>query len=149
MMKDFRDNLMNLIGNLLDKRSLEDLSSEERLCRMEQIDEQIEILTDLIGDLIATYEDLEEQEKLYQETRESFKNKAINVRAILSRKNNKETKKMKEYTEDELLELSYEISDEMNMLRRKIRRTDCEERKLKSLIKRFEEVSEMINAFTD
>lgn len=149
MMKDFRDNLMNLIGDLLDKRSLEDLSSEERLCRMEQIDEQIEILTDLIGDLITTYEDLEEQEKLYQEARESFKNKAINVRAILSRKNNKETKKMKEYTEDELLELSYEISDEMNMLRRKIRRTDCEERKLKSLIKRFEEVSEMINAFTD
>lgn len=137
MMENIKNSFIKLVGELLDRRDLNELSSEERIERMEQIDEQIEILTEIIGELVKTYEELEEEERKYQENKRKFKNKVHDVRSMFSNKK----KATEEDTESYFLELSYEISDKMNALRAKTRRSAMEEEALIMLTKQLEEVT--------
>ena len=102
-----------------------------------QIDEQIETLTEIIGELVKTYEELEEEERKYQENKRKFKNRVHDVRSMFSNKK----KATEEDAESYFLELSYEISDKMNTLRAKTRRSAMEEEALIMLTKQLEEVT--------
>ena len=137
MMENIKNSFIKLVGELLDRRDLNELSSEERIERMEQIDEQIETLTEIIGELVKTYEDLEEEERKYQENKRKFKNRVHDVRSMFSNKK----KATEEDAESYFLELSYEISDKMNTLRAKTRRSAMEEEALIMLTKQLEEVT--------
>lgn len=137
MMENIKNSFIKLVGELLDRRDLNELSSEERIERMEQIDEQIETLTEIIGELVKTYEELEEEERQYQENKRKFKNKVHDVRSMFSNKK----KDTEEDAESYFLELSYEISDKMNALRAKTRRSAMEEEALIMLTKQLEEVT--------
>lgn len=137
MMENIKNSFIKLVGELLDRRDLNELSSEERIERMEQIDEQIEILTEIIGELVKTYEELEEEERKYQENKRKFKNRVHDVRSMFSNKK----KATEEDAESYFLELSYEISDKMNTLRAKTRRSAMEEEALIMLTKQLEEVT--------
>ena len=136
-MENIKNSFIKLVGELLDRRDLNELSSEERIDRKEQIDEQIEILTEIIGELVKTYEELEEEERQYQENKRKFKNKIHDVRSMFSNKK----KATEEDAESYFLELSYEISDKMNTLRAKTRRSAMEEEALVMLTKQLEEVT--------
>lgn len=137
MMENIKNSFIKLVGELLDRRDLNELSSEERIERMEQIDEQIETLTEIIGELVKTYEELEEEERKYQENKRKFKNRVHDVRSMFSNKK----KATEEDAESYFLELSYEISDKMNTLRAKTRRSAMEEEALIMLTKQLEEVT--------
>lgn len=132
-----KNSLANLLGDLLNKRDLEELSSEERISRMEQIDEQIEVFTDFISELMSTYEALEEEERAYQEKRRNVKDKARSVRNLFRKHPEKENM-------DELLQLSYDVSAYLNGLRSKARKTDFDNEMIRTYTEILKEIENKI-----
>lgn len=128
-----------LLEELLAIRDAAELSSMERVERMAQIDEQIDLYTELIGDLTRTYEELEDEENKYQEAKAALKENSKNVRSIFSRK------KFAKQENIDAIQLSYDISDRLNVLRAKSRRTELEEQEYQELQAKFQQVLEILD----
>lgn len=128
-----------LLEELLAIRDAAELSSMERVERMAQIDEQIDLYTELIGDLTRTYEELEDEENKYQEAKAALKENSRNVRSIFSRK------KFAKQENVDAIQLSYDISDRLNVLRAKSRRTELEEQEYQELQEKFQKVLDILD----
>ena len=101
---------------------------------MAKIDKNIEFLFELISDLQHDYDELDKAEKEYQNKRAELKNKVFKARNIFAKKQGEDNNREK------LIELSYEISNAMNKIRAKERRTESDVRTLEELAQRLEEV---------
>lgn len=91
MNTNLKEQIMASIEDLLDKRDFDMLSSEERLERMAQINEEIDMFSKHITNLVAMYEKLEEEEMKYQEEQRILEEKTRGIRDMLSRKKEKNT----------------------------------------------------------
>ena len=141
------------------KRSLEDKvldkwSSEERTDRIEEIEETIYALCNIIEGLTEEKTELEEAEARYQEAKRERKNKINKIANIFKPKKASESecddrivsKKQEEYNEkeNELKQISYEVSGKINVLRQKLNRTELEEYELETLKKQLEEINKIL-----
>ena len=149
------------------KRSLEDKvldkwTSEERTDRIEEIEETIYALCNIIEGLTEEKTELEEAEARYQEAKRDRKNKITRITNIFKPKktsvseceranvNERDDKlisdKQVEYNEreNELKQISYEVSGKINVLRQKLNRTELEEYELVSLINQLEEINKIL-----
>ena len=137
---------MNLLaGKLLDEKEYGELSSEERIERIEQIDEQIELYIELIAELDTLRDQLEEEEQEYQRKKKELKRTVDSVRNLISSRRREKNEEQYDESGKELLDLSYAISDKMNALRSKTRRTEVEERELQELAKKLKEVNDLLD----
>jgi hypothetical protein len=147
------------------KRGIEDKvldkwSSEERNDRIEEIEETIYALCNIIEGLTEEKAELEKAELEYQREKQERKNK-INKITDIFKPRKKDMKvsergsvrddklvsdKQAEYNtkENELKQISYEISGKINTLRQKLNRTDMEEYELISLINQLEEINKIL-----
>ena len=137
-MKNLKEELNVMIGELVDRTEFAQLSSEDRLEQMAKIDDSIELLFELISELQQDYDKLSEEEKAYQEKRRQLKNKIYSARNIFA------NKKQSDDDLDRLLEMSYEISDKMNRLRAKARRDAIEEQALAEYQRQLDEINKYL-----
>jgi hypothetical protein len=145
------------------KRGIEDKvldkwSSEERNDRIEEIEETIYALCNIIEGLTEEKAELEKVEEEYQRAKQERKNKINKITDIFKPRkkdarvsvNERDDKlvsdKQVEYNtkENELKQISYEISGKINTLRQKLNRTDMEEYELISLINQLEEINKIL-----
>lgn len=148
MMKNFKEKLNAMMSELVDEMDFEILTSEDRIKQMAEIDKQLDSLCKLIEKLQERYEELEKEEEKYQE---NLKRSKFRKRRILNIVSERETKKEEERhnkelkeKENNLRELSYKISNEMNQIRAKEKRTAIDDQNLEKLTQKLEEVNAML-----
>ncbi len=133
-MRNRKEELNKMMSELIDRVEFAELTSEDRVEQMAKIDKNIEFLFELISDLQHDYDELDKAEKEYQNKRAELKNKVFKARNIFAKKQGEDNNREK------LIELSYEISNAMNKIRAKERRTESDVRTLEELAQRLEEV---------
>ena len=136
-MKNIREDLSMMMSDLIDRAEFAELSSEERIEQMAKIDSSIEVLFELINDLQQDYDELEAEEKAYQERKAKLKEKISDARSVFSRKKENPD-------ENRLIQLSYDISAKMNALRAKSRRTEMEEEQLRKLQEQLDDIARIL-----
>lgn len=133
-MKNREKELNVMMSELIDKVEYAKLESEDRIEEMAKIDKFIEHLFECISELQSDYDELDRLEKEYQAKRADLQSKVSQARNIFARRKTEDSKREK------LIALSYEISDAMNKIRAKERRSESDEQTLKELQDRLEEI---------
>lgn len=133
-MKNRKEELNVMMNELIDRVEYAKLESEDRINEMAKIDESIEHLFECINELQSNYDELDRLEKDYQAKRAELQSKVSQARNIFARRKTEDSKREK------LIALSYEISDAMNKIRAKERRSESDEQTLKELQDRLEEI---------
>lgn len=141
----------------MDDTMLERMTSEERLNRIDEIDEALIVMHNMMQNLIIQKEEIKKAEEEYQaqkHERINMINKITNMFGFKKKEPNKVdnidamvSDAQIEYTlkENELKQLSYDISGKINTLRTKINRTDLEEYELTSLISQLSQINDILN----
>lgn len=133
-MKNRKEELNVMMNELIDRVEYAKLESEDRVEEMAKIDGFIEHLFELVSELQGNYDELDRLEKEYQAKRAELQSKVSQARNIFARRKTEDSKREK------LIALSYEISDAMNKIRAKERRSESDEQTLRELQDRLEEV---------
>ena len=140
----------------IEDKVLDKWTSEERLERIEEINESLLALYDMIQGFVDERTELEEAEEAYQKAKRERTNKLNKITNMFKPKK-EEVKvsecddklisdKQVEYNEreNELKQISYEVSGKINVLRQKLNRTELEEYELVSLINQLEEINKIL-----
>lgn len=136
-MRNVKEDLSMMMNDLIDRAEFAELSSEERIEQMAKIDNSIEVLFELINDLQQDYDELEAEEKAYQERKAKLREKISDARAVF-------TRKKEDSDENKLIQLSYDISAKMSALRAKAKKTEQDEEQLRKLQDQLDDIARIL-----
>ena len=138
------------VNESVEESVFESMLSEERQEQIQEIDEMLLAMYDSMQKLLEKKEEIEKVEAKYQRMRNEKTNVMNKIKGMFSRRNDEETfvsDAQIDHTmqENELRQLSYDISGKINTLRMKVSRTDLEEYELASLISQLSQINDILS----
>lgn len=138
------------VNESVEESVFESMLSEERQEQIQEIDEMLYAMYDSMQKLLEKKEEIERVEAKYQRMRNDKSNVMNKIKGMFGKHNDKETlvsDAQIDHTiqENELRQLSYDISGKINALRMKVSRTDLEEYELASLISQLNQINDILS----
>lgn len=138
------------VNESVEESVFESMLSEERQEQIQEIDEMLLAMYDSMQKLLEKKEEIEKVEAKYQRARNEKASVMNKIKGMFGRQNDKETfvsDTQIDHTiqENELKQLSYDISGKINALRMKVSRTDLEEYELASLISQLSQINDILS----
>ena len=138
------------VNESVEESVFESMLSEERQEQIQEIDEMLLAMYDSMQKLLEKKEEIERVEAKYQRMRNDKSNVMNKIKGMFGKQNDKETfvsDAQIDHTmqENELRQLSYDISGKINALRMKVSRTDLEEYELASLISQLNQINDILS----
>jgi septal ring factor EnvC (AmiA/AmiB activator) len=135
------------IDNVVRDTVYDQLTSEDRLGRINEIDETLMIIAGLVNKLTKEQEELQRQEDEYQAEQELLKEKVQEMKNMFKKEEAQKPSNKTESTSvkgdiNELKQARYEILDELNRLNSIIGKTTNDLYKIKMLNTQLEGISE-------
>ncbi len=151
-LEEMIDKLNDTVNESVEESVLESMLSEERLEQIREIDEMLLAMYNSMQYLLEKKETIEKVEAKYQKAKAEKTNVMNKIKSLFNKekRDDKEalvSEAQVEHTlkENELKQLSYEISGKINTLRMKVNRTDLEEYELASLISQLSQINDILS----
>lgn len=157
MMNNFSFARLDAMMSKLNKRvneSVEDsvldsMLSEERQEQIQEIDEMLLAMYNSMQELLAKKEEIEKIEAKYQRAKAEKTSVMNKIKDMFGKKDTdafvSDAQIDHTMQENELKQLSYDISGKINALRMKVSRTDLEEYELASLISQLSQINDILS----
>ena len=141
MMNKFNDT----VNESVEESVFENMLSEERQEQIQELDEMLIAMYDSMQKLLEKKEEIEKVEEKYQREKAEKTNVMNKIKGMFSKKDESFVSEAQINRENELRQLSYEISGKINTLRMKVNRTDLEEYELASLISQLSQINDILS----
>lgn len=141
MMKKFNDT----VNESVEESVFENMLSEERQEQIQELDEMLIAMYNVMQSFLERKEEIEKVEAKYQREKAEKTNVMNKIKGMFSKKDESFVSEAQINRENELRQLSYEISGKINTLRMKVNRTDLEEYELASLISQLSQINDILS----
>lgn len=138
----------NTVNESVEESVFENMLSEERQEQIQEYDEMLIAMYDSMQKILERKEEIEKVEEKYQREKAEKTNVMNKIKGMFSKRDESfvsEAQINHTMQENELRQLSYEISGKINTLRMKVNRTDLEEYELASLISQLSQINDILS----
>ena len=138
----------NTVNESVEESVFENMLSEERQEQIQELDEMLIAIYNVMQIFLERKEEIEKVEEKYQREKAEKTNVMNKIKGMFSKKDESfvsEAQISHTMQENELRQLSYEISGKINTLRMKVNRTDLEEYELASLISQLSQINDILS----
>lgn len=141
------------VNESIEENVLENMQSEERLEQIQEYEEMLLAIYDFMRKVLEAKQEVEKVEAKYQKEKAEKTKIMDKIKGMFNKEERTDDKDALvsnaqiEYTvkENELLQLSYDISAKINGLRMKVNRTELEEYELASLMSQLDQINDILS----
>lgn len=141
------------VNESIEENVLENMQSEERLEQIQEYEEMLLAIYDFMKKVLEAKQEVEKVEAKYQKEKAEKTKIMDKIKGMFNKEERIDDKDALvsnaqiEYTvkENELLQLSYDISAKINGLRMKVNRTELEEYELASLMSQLDQINDILS----
>lgn len=141
------------VNESIEENVLENMQSEERLEQIQEYEEMLLAIYDFMRKVLEAKQEVEKVEAKYQKEKAEKTKIMDKIKGMFNKEERIDDKDALvsnaqiEYTvkENELLQLSYDISAKINGLRMKVNRTELEEYELASLMSQLDQINDILS----